>query len=365
MRIFGLGIALVAWCGLSPCSVMAATDVQARAIVSEFERAQKLWLTEMKLAPSAAAMEMIKKKQPDPSSYAKRLKTLLNRDLDKEWTLKYGAWLLKHDSNLKPGSQRALLNAVEKYHLGSPELGEFALAMVYLREGNEVVKNKIPLQSRAIMILESIKTKNPHQQVQGQAALALALMYSSLGEGGDVMRKRLSNLREAVKKSADIKVEDRTVGDIVKEQLYIIMNLSKGREAPNLVGGDSAGRPIQLKDYRGKIVMLVFWSSFDIELEQMNRALEMLRRTNLANVDQPFVLLGVNRDDLKNLRALEADRIVTWRNISDPQQKIAKAYHIPSWPYCMVLDKQGVIHYSGALGSFAEAVATGLLANKP
>ena len=51
--------------------------------------------------------------------------------------------------------------------------------------------------------------------------------------------------------------------------------------------------------------------------------------------------------------------------VSDPEQKIAKAYHISSWPHCMVLDKKGIIHYSGVLGAFADAVVADLLAAKP
>lgn len=214
-------------------------------------------------------------------------------------------------------------------------------------------------------MLEKIKTKNPHEKVQGQAALGLALMFASLGEGGGLMRKRILNLKEAAIKSAHVNVAGRTVGDIVKEQLYIITHLSKGREAPNISGSDSAGRPLQLKDYRGKVVMLVFWSSFDTDLERMNQALKMLRNLHEENVGKPFAIIGVNRDRLKNLRALEADRIVTWRNISDPEQKIAKAYYINSWPYCMVLDQKGIIQYSGIIGSFADAVVADLLAAKP
>jgi len=71
--------------------------------------------------------------------------------------------------------------------------------------------------------------------------------------------------------------------------------------------------------------------------------------------------LGVNRDSLLNLRALEADRIVTWRNFSDPSQMVAKQYRVSSWPYCMVLDQQGAIQYKGAVGSFAGAVVDDLL----
>lgn len=365
MKFFKLGVSLTAWLCLSAGLLRAATDAEAGEIVSEFERAQKLWLAELKLAPDGAALEAARKKRPDAAEYGKRLKRLLNRDLDKEWSLKYGVWLLEHDPDLSAGSQRALLNAVEKHHVASPQVGRFALSMVFLRQGNEVPKpGQVPLRSRGMKLLEKIKTGNPDPKVQGQAALGLALMLSTLGEDGGVVKQRLANLREAVKKSADVRVGDKTVADLVKEQLYIITRLSKGREAPNLVGGDSGGRPVQLKDYRGKVVLLVFWSSYDAGLEQMSRALKMLRDLNRVNADKQFAILGVNRDSLENLRALEADRIVTWRNISDPEQAIAKAYHIGSWPYCMVLDKKGVIRHSGVLGSFANAVVADLLAGR-
>ena len=358
-----ISLLAAAVCGLS---VNAATETEAEAITSGYERAVKLWISEMKLASSPAAMEMIKKKRPDAAEYAKKLKRLLNRDLDKGWTLKYATWLLENDPNLTAGSQRALLNAVERHHMKSTQLGSFAIAMTNLNErGGAQVKGKEAVRSRGIKMLEKIKTVNPDKKVQGQAALALSLMYGVMGEDAVAMRKRISNLREAILKSADVKVGSRTVADIAKEQLYIIRNLTKGKKAPNIVGADSASRAVQLRDFGGKVVMLVFWSSFDAELDRVSKGLEMLRKINTAKLGKPFVILGVNRDSLKNLRALEADRIVTWRNISDPQQKIAKAYHIPYWPYCMVLDQKGMIRYSGALGAFADAVATDLLANKP
>ena len=299
MKMFNLLISTLTLCCVCAGTVHAATEPEAKAITDEYERAQKLWVSEMKLAPSASALEMIKKKRPDPVVYAKRLKRLLNRDLDKAWTLKYGAWLLENDTDLKASSQRALLNAVEKHHMMSPQLGRFAIAMTNLNQRGEVPRpGQLPLRSRGIKMLEKIKTVNPDKAVQGQSALALSLMLATLGEDGEVMRKRIKNLREAIMKSDKVKVGDKTVADIAKEQLYIINNLLKGRVAPNIVGTDSAGRPVQLKDYRGKVLMLVFWSSFDTELDRMRQALDMLRKINQKKADQPFAILGVNRDTL-------------------------------------------------------------------
>ena len=339
--------------------VRAATEAEALAITQEYDRLQRLWLSEMRLAPDSRSQEVIAKKRPDPSEFAARIKTLLRSDLDHEWTLKYGAWLLENDTALKPQSQRALLNAVEKHHMRSPLLGRFCVAMVYLNDAGELPEaGQFPIRSRGTRLLEQIKKTNPSPEVQGQAALAISIMLSALGDDRRIMEQRINNLREAIIKSADVRVGDSLVADIARDELFKINNLSKGRVAPDIIGKDSAGRPLRLSDFRGKVVMLVFWSSWDF---QASRAMELLRETASGKVDKPFVLLGVNRDSLVNLRALEADRIVTWRNFSDPKQEVARQYRINSWPYCMVLDQKGAIQYRGIVGAFADAVVEGLL----
>jgi peroxiredoxin len=131
--------------------------------------------------------------------------------------------------------------------------------------------------------------------------------------------------------------------------------------APEIKGMNSSMRPMRLSQFRGKVVMLVFWSSWDPEA---GRLLEILRKTLIDRAGKPVVVLGVNRDSLKNLRALQADTLVTWPNFSDPEQKIAQEYRVAAWPYCMVLDQKGVIVYRGAVGSIADAVVDSLLEKK-
>lgn len=355
LGLFTFGILLSA-------SVSAATDAQAKAIVDSYDAVYSQWEKELSLATDARAIEMIMKKRPDASIYGTKLKNLLRRDLAHEWTLKYGAWLLENDNKLQPESQRALLNAVEKYHMLSPELGHFCLAMVNLRQGAEVPKpGTLPLGSRGMRILETVKKNNPNPKVQGVAALSLSMMLGNLGDDGGVMQRRMTHLKEAIIKSADVEIGNVTVAEIAKSELYKITNLTKGREAPDIQGFDSANRALNLKQFRGQVVMLVFWSSWDTEAK---RILEILRNTAKKKAGKPFVVLGVNRDTLANLRLLEADQITTWRNFSDPKQELAKVYRVSTWPYCLVLDQNGVIAYRGAPGSFADAVASDLLLPK-
>lgn len=342
--------------------VTAATDAEAKAITDAYEAAYHQWMGEMRLATDVRTHEMVLKKRPDANTYARKLKNLLRKDLANEWSIKYGAWLLENDYAIKPESQRALLNAVEKHHIKSPELGPFCISLVNLKQGAEPPRaGTMPLESRGMKLLEDVKKLNPNPKVQGQAALALSVMLGGLGDDGAIMRQRMTNLKEAIIKSADVKVGQLTVADIARDELYKISHLTKGRVAPEIKGLDSASRPLSLKSFRGKVVMLVFWSSWDHDAA---RLLPILRQSVEGKAGKPFVVLGVNRDTLANLRALEADQLVTWRNFSDPKQEIAKAYRVNSWPYCLVLDQEGEIAYRGAPGSFADAVANNLLLPK-
>ena len=341
----------------------AATEEQAKAIVDSYDTAYLQWRAEMRLATDPRTVDMVIKKRPDASIYAAKLKSLLRSDLSNEWSVKYGTWILENDTQLKPESQHALLNAVEKHHTKSPVIGRFCIALINLNQGGEPPRpGKMPLVSRGMKLLGTVQKTNPDTKVQGQAALALSMMLGNLGDDGGVMRQRITHLKEAIIKSADVSVGNLTVGDIAKDELYKISNLTEGRVAPNLVGLDSSNRALNLKEFRGKVVMLVFWSSWDTEAK---RALEILRNSAKSKLGKPFAVLGVNRDTLPNLRALEADQIVTWRNFSDPKQELAKVYRVGSWPYCLVLDQNGVISYRGTPGSFADAVANNLLLPKP
>jgi peroxiredoxin len=341
--------------------VMAATEQEAAEITSEYDRLSRLWLSEMRLAQDARERDLISRRRPDPAEYANKLKQLLRADLAHEWSLKYGAWLLQYDAFISTSAQRALLNAVQSHHLRSSKLGPFCVAMINLNDfGKPAPAGKLTVRSQGMRLLEEIKQTNPDAKVQGQASLSLSIMLASLGDDARIMTQRIQNLREAIIKSADVRVGNTSVAEIARDELFKINHLSKGRTAPNIVGVDSGARPLNLSDFRGKVVMLVFWSSWD---PQAAKALELLRNKVSTHIDAPFVVLGVNRDSLANLRALEADRIVTWRNFTDPKQIISKEYRVSSWPYCMILDQQGVIRYKGAVGSFADVVASDLLAD--
>ena len=70
-------------------------------------------------------------------------------------------------------------------------------------------------------------------------------------------------------------------------------------------GTDSSGAPVYFAQYKSKVVMLVFWLSFDISVEKTIELLALMRKIEKQYTGKKFALIGVNKDQLVNLRELE------------------------------------------------------------
>ena len=51
-----------------------------------------------------------------------------------------------------------------------------------------------------------------------------------------------------------------SVAERAKAELFTIRSLSVGKLAPDIEGEDQDGKRFKLSDYRGKVVLLDFWS---------------------------------------------------------------------------------------------------------
>ena len=52
------------------------------------------------------------------------------------------------------------------------------------------------------------------------------------------------------------------VGELAKTELFEIRHLSVGKQALEIEGQDQDGKRFKLSDYRGKVVLLYFWSEY-------------------------------------------------------------------------------------------------------
>jgi peroxiredoxin len=343
--------------------LFAAASQAAPADALRIEKSWQLnmenWSLETRAAATPDARAAAIAKRPDPAPFARDMWREIGPHLDQDWTLGPAAWFLRIAPGLRTtqpdGSSApvfaaeidAVLKVIETQHLKSPGLIPVCMALTNIRD------------PRALGILEKIQTGHPETKTQGVAAFASSLIFKSLGDNPELIRKRLTCLRKAIIDSSDVDLGGVTVAKLAEDELYIIRYLTKGRVAPDLSGTDAAGRPLKLSDFSGRIIVLLFWHS---AMPEANRTIEIMAAMTRKYQDKPVTVVGVNHDSLQKLRSLEADGTVSWRNFSDDSRQLAREYRVPSWPLVYVLDGERKIQYAGTPGSFVELTADALLA---
>jgi hypothetical protein len=121
-------------------------------------------------------------------------------------------------------------------------------------------------------LMRSLLEKDTRNEVQGIACFGLGQMLKLRADGmSDAETKEAEKLRgeseklfeRAADKYGDVKLPFRgTVGERAKSELFDIRSLSVGKTAPEVEGEDQDAKKFKLGDYRGKVVLLDFWSEF-------------------------------------------------------------------------------------------------------
>ncbi len=161
--------------------------------------------------------------------------------------------------------------------------------------------------------------------------------------------------------------DDRTLGPLARSWLANQEELAIGKSAPEIVGHDLDGRTFRLSDYRGKVVVLVFWASWcHACIDQIPHERDLTAK--LAG--QPFALLGVNCDyTAEAARKASTKHQITWPNWYDGDLTarhigsgpIRELYHVHGIPLVLVLDEQGIIHDKDPRGAMLEQAVDKLL----
>jgi hypothetical protein len=102
----------------------------------------------------------------------------------------------------------------------------------------------------------------------------MAARYAGLFGKNYIDELRLTNRVEAIKEVEALFVRaadrfgdialpwDGTVAATAKSELVEIRTLAVGMQAPEIEGEDQDGKQFKLSDYRGKVVLLYFWSEY-------------------------------------------------------------------------------------------------------
>jgi thiol-disulfide isomerase/thioredoxin len=158
----------------------------------------------------------------------------------------------------------------------------------------------------------------------------------------------------------------QTLGEIAAARLDEMQNLTEGKPAPEIAGVDFDGKPLKLADYRGKVVVLVFWGSWCGPcMREIPHERELAERLK----DKPFAMLGVNCDEDKQaaVSAIKSERInwPNWHDGAPGEGPIAKSYHIRTYPSLVVIDGRGIIRQKQLIRTALDKVVDELIKEMP
>jgi thiol-disulfide isomerase/thioredoxin len=153
---------------------------------------------------------------------------------------------------------------------------------------------------------------------------------------------------QETEKKEDEKRKNLTVGSTVPESLSL----------PNFMGEDTS-----FKDLRGKVVILHFWSYRCPAERHANPIFMKMEERYAGNKDVVMVGICSNQNELgakpakgadyskhyESLRKKASDVGYKHKLLVDHGNKISDLFQARSTPHCYVIDKKGVIQYSGAL----------------
>lgn len=122
--------------------------------------------------------------------------------------------------------------------------------------------------------------------------------------------------------------------------------IKTGKPSPDITLADLAGKKHRLKDYRGKIVIINFWSAECPWTKRTDEAILPM----LQVWGDKVVLLSIasNANETIDEITQTASEWGVELILLDTDQATAKAYGALTTPHMFVVDTQGVLRYQGA-----------------
>ncbi len=116
-----------------------------------------------------------------------------------------------------------------------------------------------------------------------------------------------------------------------------------GENSPDIVLPDVRGKEIPLSSFRGKYVLVHFWSAVDQNSRIVNPVLAEIYQ-KYKNRGFEIYQVSVDKDSKEWLDAIEKDKLV-WTNVGDMKGSIQAVmhYNIRSVPFNYLLDPEGAI----------------------
>lgn len=355
VRVMKKAFCLIAGaCGLLGWA--SADEIGMKNVLSDWQIKQSDWESALKTAESEDKKADLMKSSPDAVPVAKALWKQVGRDLQKSesqksYLLPAVVWFLDHPQAVAqafPNGELAkkiivlCLDSLENTLFREQGAGKVAHALSNSRE------------LRCRVILEQIKDYNPFPEDQGLASLGLAMvMKESAGILQDDVRlgaARAKLLKDAIIKCYDSKFGAVPVQEVIKEELYEIRNLYKGRIAPKISLPSTTDGKMQTIPFGDKPILVIFWSPQDMLSVQFLQKAASLRK-EFPGMNVMPIALGKSeliRDTLLNLGS-------DMNSLADEKAVAFKDYRVRFTPRVYLLDADGKILMRGTPDALFDA----------
>ena len=195
-------------------------------------------------------------------------------------------------------------------------------------------------------LLEALVEKNPSIEVQGNACLSLADLRNDEAKHGQNQQATAEAKKLFERVIADFgrtKRNGTPLAEIARPILADLRRMTIGQAAPDIQGEDLDGRSMTLRDYRGKVVLLVFWGECGGCRPDVQALLKLLERLK----GKPFAIVGVyGDDDWTKAPKIVEELGMTWPSFRDGRTgAISTAWNNHSWPNLNLIDAKGNIRY--------------------
>lgn len=147
---------------------------------------------------------------------------------------------------------------------------------------------------------------------------------------------------------------------------YVLSKITEGLHRPSdliidnfeLKGKSLSNEEIDLKDYRGKVVLVDFWGTW---CPPCVAALDDLAQLHSTTSEKGLVIIGVADDSAAALKEFLNNKPLPWANIVDSDLAISTKYNIKEFPTTLLIDKEGNHVATNLKGEKLESAVTVLL----
>lgn len=268
------------------------------------------------------------KERPSPQALIQKANKLIEADAKDEAALEALLFLAQYSGTF--GAKE--FDILAEHHITSPKIGR--ACMKAMGRGG--------LTPEGEKFLTAVMAKNKNKEPLGFANYVLASAKQRSGKDSDA----LPYLEKIEKFYADVEIAPgRKLGQMVKGTIFSIRNLANGMTVPAVVSKDLDDKKVDLKDLRGKVVVLDFWATWcppcRAAIPHTNELVKKMK-------DKPFVFVSISSDAKKEtltefLKKNEMPWTHWWEGVGE--NTLGQVWGVTGIPTVYVIDAKGVIRH--------------------